>query len=356
MTLADRAAAPDRLDLPALPGLSWRPLERADAPALHALVAAVEDADAQPFRTTLAETEEGLDAPGQDPATDTVAAVDDGRIVAYGAVVTRPGDRSTVRVFVHGGVLPERRGEGLGRAVVAWMVGRARQVLAASDRALPGRLLTYLEDGGPTAERHLYERAGFRTRRHYATLRRDLADPIPVIDLPGGLRLEPWTPELDEAVRLAHNDAFRDHWGSEPQSPEVWAHGRTLFAPQWSSVVVDPAPDAALADGLDDATRAHLAAGGTLVAGYQLAARPEQDWAVQGYTSGYTETLGVRRAYRGRHLAPALLAAGMRAFAADGMQYAVLDVDTENPTGAYGLYSSLGYEKTVGSRMLSIEV
>jgi ribosomal protein S18 acetylase RimI-like enzyme len=46
----------------------------------------------------------------------------------------------------------------------------------------------------------------------------------------------------------------------------------------------------------------------------------------------------------------------MRAYAADGVQYAVLDVDTENPTGAYGLYSSLGYQKTVGSRMLSIEL
>ena len=357
MSLADRAAAPDHLDLPELPGIAWRPLERADAPALHALVAAAEDADAQPFRTSLPELEEAFDAPGQDPATDTIAAIDDdGRIVAYGAVTTRPGDESVVRVFLHGGVLPGRRGEGLGRAVVAWMTGRARQVLAGSGRDLPGRILTYLEDDGPAAERHLYERAGFAARRYYATLRRDLADPIPAVELDGGLRLEPWTPDLDEAVRLAHNDAFRDHWGSEPQSPEVWAHGRTLLAPQWSCVVVDPDPRAALADGLDAETRAHVEAGGALVAGYQLADRAEQDWAVQGYTSGYTATLGVRRAYRGRHLAPALLAAGMRAFAADGMQYAVLDVDTENPTGAYGLYSSLGYAKTVGSRMLSIEV
>ena len=77
---------------------------------------------------------------------------------------------------------------------------------------------------------------------------------------------------------------------------------------------------------------------------------------MQGYTSGYTDALCVRRSYRGRRIAPALLAAGMRAYAADGMQYAVLDVDTENPTGAYGLYSSLGYQKTVGSRMLSIEL
>ncbi|HEV6955547.1 MAG TPA: GNAT family N-acetyltransferase, partial [Promicromonospora sp.] len=46
----------------------------------------------------------------------------------------------------------------------------------------------------------------------------------------------------------------------------------------------------------------------------------------------------------------------MRAFAADGMQYASLDVDTENPSGAHGLYASLGYEKVSGSRMYSIEI
>jgi len=327
---------------------------------VFALVAAIEDADAHPFRTSLPEVEDDLDSPWQDPATDTLGGFDDaGELRAYGGVATRPGDTGVVRAFVHGGVHPDRRGEGIGRAVVAWLTGRAREILAASDQELPGRIATYLEDDGPLAERHLYERAGYGTRRYYATLRRDLAEPAPAVGLDARLRLEPWTPDLDEATRLAHNDAFRDHWGSQPQAPELWAHGRSLFAPQWSFVVVDPAPDAAAlaADpDIEPETRAHVAAGGTLVVGYHLATRAEQDWPVQGYTSGYTDALGVRRSYRGRRIAPALLAAGMRSFAADRMQYAVLDVDTENPTGAYGLYSSLGYVKTVGSRMLSIEL
>lgn len=55
-------------------------------------------------------------------------------------------------------------------------------------------------------------------------------------------------------------------------------------------------------------------------------------------------------------MAVALLAAAMRAFLAGGMERAVLDVDTDNPTGAYGLYSGLGYAKAYGSSAYVIEV
>jgi ribosomal protein S18 acetylase RimI-like enzyme len=55
-------------------------------------------------------------------------------------------------------------------------------------------------------------------------------------------------------------------------------------------------------------------------------------------------------------VAPALLAASMGAFRADGMQYAELDVDSENPSGALGLYTRLGYEVVHGSAMYSIEL
>ena len=49
-------------------------------------------------------------------------------------------------------------------------------------------------------------------------------------------------------------------------------------------------------------------------------------------------------------------AGAMGAFGADGWEHAARDVDTENPSGAHGLYASLGYEKVTGSRMYSIEL
>jgi ribosomal protein S18 acetylase RimI-like enzyme len=44
-------------------------------------------------------------------------------------------------------------------------------------------------------------------------------------------------------------------------------------------------------------------------------------------------------------VARALLHATMRAFRAEGMDCATLDVDSENPTGALALYQGVGYRR-----------
>ena len=362
--IAERVAAPAHLPLPEVDGLVWRSLTLEDAPALIGLTAAVEEHDQHPFRTSLEETEEMFEGEWRDLARDTLVGLDaDGEPRAYASVDTRPGDASVVRAFVQGAVHPRWRGRGVGRQVLAWSTGRARQLLAASGKELPARIAGYVQDDD-ASECRLFEAAGYTANRYYSTLRRDLSLPVPEVALGDGLRVVPWSPELDEATRLAHNDAFRDHWGSEPATPESWVHGRSMFAPEWSVLVVDdvaPAPGAvdgseSVSETPDGAAPALITAGGPVVAGYLLSGRYEQDWPVAGYSSGYTETLGVRREYRGRRIALALLSAGMAAYQAGGVEYAELDVDTENPSGAHGLYASLGYEKKDGSRMYSIEL
>ncbi|MBE7700619.1 GNAT family N-acetyltransferase [Oerskovia sp. Sa1BUA8] len=353
--IAERAAPPAEVPVPQVDGLTWRPLAVADAPALFRLVSAVEEHDQHPFRTSLEETEEIFEGDWRDLPRDTLVGLDaDGEPRAYASVDTRPGDTTVVRAFVQGAVHPQWRGRAVGRQVLAWSTARARQLLAASGKELPARIAGYVQDDD-APERRLFEAAGFTATRFYSTLRRDLSLPVPEVTLGEGLRVVPWTPELDEATRLAHNDAFRDHWGSEPATPESWVHGRSMFAPEWSVLVVDDTP--ATSTGPDGvAPRASTGPDGPVVAGYLLSGRYEQDWPVAGYSSGYTETLGVRRDYRGRKIAVALLSAGMAAYKAGGVEYAELDVDTENPSGAHGLYASLGYEKKDGSRMYSIEL
>ncbi|SKC72704.1 GNAT family N-acetyltransferase [Krasilnikoviella flava] len=361
--LAERVAAPSALPALAAGGLTWRPAARDDAPVLLGLRNTIAEADHEPYRESLGELVEILEAPWRRLEHDSVLGFDtDGSLAAYGYVETMPGDVSRVRAFLWGGVRPDRRGEGIGRELHAWLVARGRQVLGESGKALPGRLAAFVEDDLPPARLRLFERAGFTAQRFYSDLERDLRDldahPLPDVGLDPALRLLPLRAEHDEPARLAHNDAFRDHWGSEPQTPEQWTSGRSTYAPEWSFVVVDPAPDvdALLTDPATDAeTAAALRAGAPLVVGYHVAARYTEDFAVRGYPFGYTDILGVRRAYRGRRVAPALLAAGMRAFAADGMAAAALDVDTQNPSGAHGLYASLGYTKRHGSRLLTIE-
>ncbi|MFI2751911.1 GNAT family N-acetyltransferase [Cellulomonas sp. P22] len=335
--LAVRAAAPTTPVLPpATLGLTWRPMTVADVPALAQLRAAVEEADAAPFRTSPAEVAEGFDGAWKDHRRDTLAGLDgDGVLRASAQVSTNPGDVGTLRVFLDGAVHPAVRGRGVGRALVAWMDGRARQLLAGSGKELPARILTYLEDTDEGAKA-LYSRAGFAPARHYVSMRRPLSGPLPEARPVEGVRVVPWTDELDDRVRRAHNDAFADHWGSEPYTAEAWALHVATFAPTWSRVALDEASGE--------------------VAGYLVSSRYEHDWPVTGYTYGYASLLGVRRAWRGRGVAVALLASAMAAYRADGMQHARLDVDTANPSGAHGLYGALGFEVQHGSVMYAIEV
>lgn len=332
-----RAQAPAELTRPAGPdGLTWRAMTATDAPALARLVARIEEHEGAPFRTSAEEVAELFDGDWKDHTLDTLAAVGtDLELRAYAQVATVPGDTSVVRVFTSGGVDPAWRGRGVGRDVAAWSIGRARQLLAAAATDAPGRIAAFVDDHAPDSHALLLA-AGYTPIRYYAEMRRPLALPLPVAPAVAGVSIVPWSPEQDEAVRLAHNEAFADHWGSEPRTPQVWAQGRSMFAPQWSVLAVDDASGA--------------------VVGYLLSDRYEQDWPIAGYTSGYTHLLGVRRAWRGRGLAVALLTAAMAAYRRDGMEYAEIGVDTANPSGAHGLYAALGYVPLHTSTMLSIEV
>lgn len=335
--IAVRAAAPADAPLPTdTPGIAWRPLTRDDVPALTRLVTAVEEADDTPYRTSAEEIDEEFDGDWKDPARDTLAGVDaDDVIRAFARVNQPPGDARVVRAFLDGAVDPQWRGRGIGRQVLAWEEARGRQLLAASGKDLPGRLAVFTDDAAEATVR-LLRAGGFTPARYYAEMRRPLDVELPAIEVPDGLSIVPWSAELDDPVRLAHNEAFADHWGSEPRTAQDWAQGRSMFAPAWSFVAID------------DATGE--------VAGYLVSGRYEQDWPVIGYKAGYTDLLGVRRAWRGRRLAPALLATVMAAYRADGMDMAELGVDTANQSGAHRLYEGLGYAVFHSSTMFSIEL
>jgi ribosomal protein S18 acetylase RimI-like enzyme len=188
---------------------------------------------------------------------------------------------------------------------------RARQVIAVEDHRVDVRAAL-------TAE-------GFAVTRWFSVMRRPLTVPLPVVAVPEGVCLVPFDPGLDERIRVAHNEAFAEHWGFQPWTPgmwQEWATGHRNFRPDWSFAVL----------------------AGAEVVGYALSAAYEQDWATQGWTEGWTSRIGVLQGWRGHGVATALLAASLHAFAAGGMQFAGLEVDSKNPSGAVALYTGLGYE------------
>ena len=60
---------------------------------------------------------------------------------------------------------------------------------------------------------------------------------------------------------------------------------------------------------------------------------------------GYTEGISVRRPWRRKGIARALLTESIKMFQEMGMEETCLGVDTENPRGALELYQSVGYQE-----------
>lgn len=339
--LAVRAAAPRHLPaLPAASGLHWRALTKADVPEWYALTSVVDDVDDALERRTQAELTQMFEGAWRSPESDSVAGFDaDGRIRAYVWSDFRSVTEGTHAPVIFGSVHPGYRASGVGRALVWWAEARARQQLAGVDVELPARIRFYVDEYHAAARR-LAERCGFVPRRWYVGMRRDLSVPLPDVPMPDGVTIVPYSDELREQVRVTHNESFaRDHWGSSPFDPEAWSLnvvGGEAFRPDWSFVALESETNN--------------------VAGYLLSGAYTQDWEPQGYTEGWTDLVGVRREWRRRGVAARLLVSAMGAYASSGMDYAGLDVDTDNPTDASGVYTALGYERQPGAVLLTKEI
>lgn len=321
--LRERVAAPERPPLPDTDGLEWRPASSSDLHVLEALYAAMSRADHPNYTQSREEIQDELGHSWVDPRADTlIALTGDGAAAAFGQVVLSPGKETLVRSILFGGVHPDFRGRGIGRQLLAWQEARALQQLATVDLTLPGWILLYADDRSERTHR-LAASAGFQPARYFTGLSRVLADPLPDVQPPDGVRIEPYRPELEAATLEAKNAAFRDHWGSQPATEEQWESmlALSVFRPDLS----------------------FLALAGDEVVGFLTSEVNEDDWPGQGYTSAYIPHVGVVREWRRRGIAPALLARAFTAFRDIGLERAVLDVDSDNPSGALGLYTGMGF-------------
>ena len=315
-------------DLPspidALPGARWRPLTPDDVAACVRVLEAARVADGGEEVATEESTRHELEDPNAPPATNSLALeLADGSLAGTIILMERLRATGARRVFLWGVTHPALRGRGIGTALARWGIARGEEILAAQPDDLPRFLETFKENRLADAVT-LHEAHGFRPVRWYVDMRRDLREPLPPMPGLGGLEIRTYEPARAEQVRLAHNEAFADHWGSEPQTAEIWNRefvGDPYFRADLSFVVLD----------------------GEEIAGYTVNYVAEADWAATGVREGHVGQLGVRRPWRKRGLATALLGRSMEAFAAAGLEAATLGVDAENPTGALGIYERVGF-------------
>ena len=222
-------------------------------------------------------------------------------------------DDDGARFPIDARVDPGSRGRGIEDALLEAAEAWSRE------RAGSGALLRGYAPERDAGLREAFERKGYRVVRHSFQMEIELAGLPEVPHWPEGISVRRFDPAADEhAVYEAQQDAFSDHWDFRRLPHEEWRRFQIetpRFDPELWWV--------AEADGE--------------VAGFSL-----NNWRFGDEEFGWIGDLGVRRPWRRRGIALALLLHSFADFSRRGARRVGLGVDAENPTGAVRLYERAG--------------
>jgi ribosomal protein S18 acetylase RimI-like enzyme len=207
--------------------------------------------------------------------------------------------------------------------MMQWAEDRAREIDAAQSDKAPALVETSAYITQSAIENLLREGSYEPVRYEYHMMTEDL-EQIPEVPMPEGLEVRPALPEHYYAIWYASAEAFQDHWGASPIDEQ-----------EFENMMKDPLVDPSLW---------MVAWDGDQVAGSILNFINHDFNKRTGRKLGYTESISVRRPWRRKGLARALLARSMEMFKKMGMTQTALGVDTQNPSGALQLYESMGYK------------
>ena len=283
-------------------GLSVRRATVDDAPAINELITAA-DMAVQGW-TESSEPELLGWWRMMDLEQNSWALHDDTEVRAY-AVLFVHGDTAELDGFVH----PDHQGRGLG----AWLVARAEE----RARELGKSKLHGYSLAGDARAHALFEQFGMRELRRFYRMVIDLEEPPPPPEWPDGLRVETFEPDDAQAFHTAMGEAFADEWGFVTMPFEEWREMRLVKDPDF------------------DPTLWFLVRDGDEIAAV-MRNEPDRSGA------GFVGALGVRKPWRKRGLALALLHHAFAEFYRRGKRRVALGVDSENPTGATRLYERAG--------------
>jgi mycothiol synthase len=277
--------------------MNVRPFGEADFPGVAELLADDERSFGRPIQVGVHEIHEWAGA--ADLARDSWLYEDDDGALAVGWVDVN-GDVGTGVGVVH----PRAKGRGLGP-----------QLVDRSERALQGRVrrIHQFAIGNDDAAHRLFERRGYRNARTFFEMAIDLdGRPEP----PSDVSIETLQEGEARAFHDALDEAFQDHWEHTSRDFDEWWEWRR------SSPNFDPTLWCLVRDG------------------DEIAAVARSEANRNG--GGYVGHLAVRRPWRGRGYAKALLLHTFREFYDRGITRVTLGVDAESPTGATHLYERVG--------------
>ena len=259
-----------------------------------------------------------------DPARDILLAEVEGELVAYARVFWQnlvEGGRTYENFgFVH----PDWRRRGIGSALHRRNEARLREIASLHDEVGPKWFAAEGVDADAGNE-VLLRASGYEPVRYFNDMVASSLDGITDPPMPDGIELRPVSRDQYRLIWEASAEAFRDHWGEVDWTEADWER-------------FDREPDNA------DPRFWRIGWAGDEVAGVIQTIVPVEENEQHGRARVYVAGVSVRRPWRRRGLARALLARSLVAAREAGFTSASLGVDSDSPTGATALYRSLGFE------------
>ena len=310
---------------PALRGLAIRNYRgEEDLPAMLRVWMAAHEADGVEEVQTLDDMRLGYQTlVNCDPARDILLAEVDGEVVAYARVFWRELVDSGRSYVSFGWVHPRWRRRGIGGSLHRLNEARLREIAAEHDGVEPKWLASESTDADAGAVAIL-RGDGYQAARFFYDMVARTLDGIVAPPMPDGLELRPVTRDQYRAIWEASAEAFRDHWGENEWTDADWAR-------------FDGDPHRT------DPRFWRVGWDGDEVAGAIVTTVPVEENERHGRPRVYVDMVSVRRPWRRRGLARALLASSLVGAREAGFTSASLGVDTDSPTGATDLYRSLGF-------------
>jgi ribosomal protein S18 acetylase RimI-like enzyme len=296
-----------------------------DYPAMNAIANSIRTAEGTEFSTTDDQFAQFYDTLTDSDTRDDVAVAElGGEIVGYGRAAHHVELAGTAVYEVIPFVNPITTSPEIFVAMVAALEARARVIADRFDEPIKV-LETFGGDLAPERDTLLRE-MGYEAVRYFFGMVRPTLDDLPDAALPEGLEIRDVRPEHLPAIWSAADEAFQDHWGYAPPGPNDYERFTT-----------DPVTS--------DTTLWRIAWDGDEVAGQVRSFINAEENARLGRRRGYTEHIAVRRPWRRRGVARALVAASFPLLRARGMTEAALGVDAENPSGALRVYERCGFQR-----------
>lgn len=246
-----------------------------------------------------------------------------GQTVGYGGC--RWSEENTAG-FVHMHwlfVLPEWRGIGIENELLAHAQARLQLQAQSRPAGATNWFDTFAADS-QTWLSTLLTAHGYQPARYFYDMLCYELDNLPDADLPAGIETRPATPDQYRQIWDAQSEAFAEHWGetiADETDYQRWLNN-PLFDPSiWQ-----------------------VAWQGDEIVGMVLNFLDEDENKQYHHKRGYTENISVRKPWRKRGIARALLLKSMKMFRDMGCDHTALAVDTENATGALRIYEDVGYK------------